>query len=1277
MKHEEFYGALVPAEAIEAEDQGLAQYQNDLVAAHLSRNYAYFGAIDKTLSGFMILNDEGDDYLLFDLRDPKGPIYFQDHEERECFPKFDSLKVYKKFLAECAKRQKRDDDFYSGDLYEEKYRPKKKASKKGGPKKKVGAAAPSSAELLQRYQWMVWFFAQPMKTTTDQSPQHYGGYAVGTFEHHFKNAARLERLFEAELPLVASDPHLAIYWLLHATVRCEEERRTRVLEAAAALSVPLWQAFRATFGELPLDGELLVLPSFRARRADISLRWAIRSDAPVTRLLQTLAIDHHEESLLKALWLKKVATEKSFPEIEEGLKKLRGASPGVRFLRALLDLRAGKKKSRFLSPLSKSFGKRGVSSEHLLLALHKLLPLVEADPSVHARVCEGALSMLNDKPFSSICLELLAVTSPSPAEKRGYEKRAKAVESIQETIAALQSKDESELANARRARGRLSKTVQLLLARKIASDPSHFQPDDQQWALQTVSGSKFPERVTELTAALAKSNRWVREPFIKKMAPKSARDSNTEVLLRILELPELDSQENFSTKMNIDNLKEIACHALSGVATKPAVFERLMKVMDTPELIIGRHQISEELIDTKGDYTKFAIQHLLSNEQAAEAAKRMIAQKLSGEPEHSLYYLRHKGAESVLIEALRTVTHEGTVGALYSAVRNMGTPRAREAILERLFVDEPSIWRLLDAIKDIWSAKVRKTALRMMKEREDHAAINRYMWGLVDFVGQREPAIELLEFSLSLPVKSAENRAFKKFVLIEGAKLALERSDLALAGRAWREAEQISEPPRSIYHEVRKQTWKDPFEDAKLRAQVEAALQSLSDTSAAGDGAQAKARPAKSKKQSAPGLAKLAKSPLYAIVLRDGHRALFLDDEKKLHYYDGFELGAPPFEAISGHPMVLRPMLKRVKRVDERVMFWKGGSAFVEWMRAGRFVFSWADLNSGGFRNVATPYGMCWACGFAFKDESSAIAMMDAARKDRPAGMKETDPFYLEKKGAILRTYYDKNGKRESGARVGPQTTYDRQVHANEAAAAAAYAEWEAKRFRAGSSIGCIEWSKGIRKTEDMSFSEFWQQRRRNDSESAVWHMGFFPELRSYLRRTKLDKKVTGLSIKVGRGASPTDIDKVETELKCKVPDALREVWLEYGAISWTVGDRGLRLLSPKQLLSRRARQQAWNEDAIANKMSPAERKRLTKTFRRLEVLVEDLEGNPTTLWCAQKSKKGDVFTHVNWKKPTENLWWARLGWTLCTEFSRDLMEALEAELGKAEMKKAYKPKGL
>lgn len=819
MNHKRFYGAKVPKAAVSVEDQALAHEQDDLVKAHLSRNFAYFGAIDKTLSGFMILSDEDDNYLLYDLRKPNGPIYFQDHETRECYPKFESLLAYKAFLSECRRRAS-DDEFYKWELCEEKYQLSRK-EQKALTKKTKGEL--SSLELLERYQWLVWFFAQPMRNAhgLDQSPQHFANEAIGRFLYAFKNAAAVKRAFKREKSLITTDTHVAIYWLLHSAVCADEARRTEVLAMAKKLKTPLWCAFRDRFSEMPLGDNLKVLKSFRERRSAFVFRDALgnkeQSDALRDRLLTSFKIDHKGESINKALWLTQRTRDVDREVIRSGIKGLRGASTGLHYLRAQFDLWDGKEQSAHVKKLVDSLGKKGVETPDVLQALWFVLPLVSAEKPVHARVHEAALERLEEKPFSSGLLTLLVETAPNTRVRKKYATRREALTAIEEVDAQLLSLDKNERSKGRRKRGKLDKETQLLMARKMMTGSTAYQDNsDVLWAFEEVFNASFKGRLDELVGGIAKAGVWARKPFLKKLKPQRTSSKidkdKTEILLRLVETPE--AAGDFMSGFALENMKEQACQLLSPVATRPAVFKRLMAVMDTPELVKGRKVISDELLDVKGDYTKFAVQAELSNAQAKEAARRMIAHSMSDEPEHSLYYMRHKGAEDVLIEALQTVTHPRTVGSLYSAVQNMQTRRSQDVILGRLFVDEQNIWRLLDAVSDIWTKDVHKRALAMLEARADHAAINRYMWSMVDFAHNGRAALDTLELSLGLETNSAADRGLQKMVLLEGVKLALEAGKEELAKRAWRVAEASSEAPRSIYHEVRDQKWDNPLDAA-------------------------------------------------------------------------------------------------------------------------------------------------------------------------------------------------------------------------------------------------------------------------------------------------------------------------------------------------------------------------------------------------------------------------------------------------------------------------------
>ncbi|HEX5060891.1 MAG TPA: hypothetical protein VFV99_16100, partial [Kofleriaceae bacterium] len=231
-----FYGVTVNKEvAAAARDHLTDRTITDLVDAHLAINQAYFGGIDKTLSGFVILDDEGDDYTLIDLRD-SGQLWWQDHETRELSLRFNNLS-----------------DMAAN-----------RTAKEAKHRRRV-----TTPQLCERYQWLVWFYAQPLLQdgTPTQTTDHLVRNSLGRFRQAFPTRDALYTTFAAEMKELADDPHLAIYWLLHTTALADHERRQRVLIAAGTSDNPLLRAFIARLGQLPLAGDLPIVPDFRARRA--------------------------------------------------------------------------------------------------------------------------------------------------------------------------------------------------------------------------------------------------------------------------------------------------------------------------------------------------------------------------------------------------------------------------------------------------------------------------------------------------------------------------------------------------------------------------------------------------------------------------------------------------------------------------------------------------------------------------------------------------------------------------------------------------------------------------------------------------------------------------------------------------------------------------------------------------------------------------------------------------------------------------------------------------
>lgn len=221
-----FYGAAVPARWDDAADEGLTRQEEsaDLVQAHLLANYSYFGAIDKTLSGFFVLSDEDDNYYLADLREPggRGQVYFQDHETRELAVEFDSVDDYvrcREELAAADEEEEGDEDEDDDDDDEAPAADRDAIRARHQAAPRPSALVVPTAQLLARYQWLVWLLAQPLRDRADQamqSDEELTRSAARHFAHVWPDEAQVQAALTRELPLLSGDVHLAIYWLLHA-----------------------------------------------------------------------------------------------------------------------------------------------------------------------------------------------------------------------------------------------------------------------------------------------------------------------------------------------------------------------------------------------------------------------------------------------------------------------------------------------------------------------------------------------------------------------------------------------------------------------------------------------------------------------------------------------------------------------------------------------------------------------------------------------------------------------------------------------------------------------------------------------------------------------------------------------------------------------------------------------------------------------------------------------------------------------------------------------------
>jgi len=192
---ERFYSLEIPASlpAIRSEKLVTDIEADDLFAAHLYINNAWSGALDKTLSGFVILEVTGADYYLFDARD-SGWVYCMSHVDRRITPCFESLEAYR--------------------VYREQNSGHPMLTHEPLSKKAV-----STMELAERHQWTVWFFGRmPGKTEDAAFEERWMAFADNWFANATGGIDNIQPMFDEEKAFLKEDVQLAVWWLLVATV---------------------------------------------------------------------------------------------------------------------------------------------------------------------------------------------------------------------------------------------------------------------------------------------------------------------------------------------------------------------------------------------------------------------------------------------------------------------------------------------------------------------------------------------------------------------------------------------------------------------------------------------------------------------------------------------------------------------------------------------------------------------------------------------------------------------------------------------------------------------------------------------------------------------------------------------------------------------------------------------------------------------------------------------------------------------------------------------------
>ena len=247
---ERFYSVEIPAALPEIRSEKLITdiEADDLFAAHLYINNAWFGALDKTLSGFVIIEVTGDDYYLFDARD-SGWVYCMSHVDRRITPCFESLEAYRLY-----RKQNAGHPILT-------HEPECKR-------------AVSTLELAERYQWTVWFFGRMDGEPKDTAfEERWMALADNWFANATGGIDNVQPMFDKEKTFLKTDVHLAVWWLLVATVLADQDFINEIKQLGPGEN-ELFHSFVQALTPVGLHGNLTELPEFKKRRARFLYRMA-------------------------------------------------------------------------------------------------------------------------------------------------------------------------------------------------------------------------------------------------------------------------------------------------------------------------------------------------------------------------------------------------------------------------------------------------------------------------------------------------------------------------------------------------------------------------------------------------------------------------------------------------------------------------------------------------------------------------------------------------------------------------------------------------------------------------------------------------------------------------------------------------------------------------------------------------------------------------------------------------------------------------------------------
>jgi hypothetical protein len=1252
--YQRFYGRDIPEQVLAVIDEGLTCHDApDLVAAHLSVNFSYFGAIDKTLSGFVILDDEDDNYTLWDARGD-GSVWWQDHEERQLYHEFASIEDWIEYRSLLANGMDEKDA---------------RAMMGEAPPAEERPGVPTTNVILQRFQWLVWLLAQPLRQNgiARQNDAQLARSAAGHFRHSWPTDEAAESAFAAEVGLLAADPNLALYWLLHTSLLGYDDQRQQVLAALGEDQSELMRAFVESFGSLGLAGAVDVLPTLATRRARFFWNVVPGSDGEVKCLVadpfaMPLAAAHRVIQALEAGTLHDAAVAAQL----EGVP----ASVGVLAVRAVLAQREGIDAAAAANAYLAAVGDlrshdRATESYSLVLDPAKMV----ADQATDATsLAAAARFMLDHDPFSGPPLRLA---------RRAWELADESsVEAVAALLPAADVLDQfAALPNSAGELGQLlaspdshaavlAELVDPLAARVAALRILYRQDAFAEhaaatvWAMRTVlmgtslpdleptDGQVTPGMPAEVLAAgvLAGFTGRAVDELLDELGSGlvSAEDPRVGFVFEVLRQISCD-ESDFGAEMSAMAVVEACLPLITPWAGEPQVFERIVNVLsgDADPAVVDR--VWERLFDAEHNGGVDVVGSLSADQltNVFEIAVRLCLNHpkiaVRNAARHALDRLVTPASGPMLAEALVTVgvayaasspgsgrrfdynqcdddLLESLMFSLYMRARRLSEPTRRELLAERLLVERRSFWNLASAIGDVFDRELHDLVMAALAGRPDPWAAGAYAFALAEFVkpgsGEATPAIELLSVLVGFPIPADPvERGFLRYALHVGLVAAVRAHQHELVRAGWAAATAIGADPLSPDYYARRRGGTDPLDE--VRAELEAVLsgadeQRREDLVALGSAGRESGRPLLDVSDEDLGV--LAGATLARRVWHDqaSGEVWFLDADGAPHAFDGYGIVEVPFTVTSlpVEPGAATGFLAGVATICERALLWsKKATRFAEFVRFDDRILVAEGVNNGSLARL----------GYRFADEASAAkALARMVRYQESLKMVPSDPWYLPGVGAVNRIFYIP----EPDGTYSSQRTWlnivDGQFlnhdYGTDEAAIAAHEQWvlEACRDRGGVCI-TVETLGTMRRASDLTMFEWIKSRLRNGG--AVALVRAVAELAQQLKENgyQIGER---LAVEVGAGVEAAEIEAFEAGRSHPIPGELREFWETIGSASWQMsGGPGLRILRPSEVTTYEP-EQPQNET--------------------LQVVVVTAQGDPVAVVADREAGDGVAFALVS-----------------------------------------------